>query len=80
MNWPTFALNGGTMSTSDEPGLDWSCEAGIGVDDTGFAPVIIKCGKPARLRGIAALCDDCWARIQAKWRAQEAARNNGGMA
>lgn len=36
----------------------WTCEAGVGVDRTGHAPRIVLCGKPAKLHGWAALCDE----------------------
>lgn len=42
---------------------EYRCEAGVDVDSSGFAPVIMKCGKPAKLYGMAALCDDCAPKI-----------------
>lgn len=42
---------------------EYRCEAGVDVDYSGFAPVVKLCGKPAKLYGIAALCEDCAAVI-----------------
>lgn len=36
---------------------EYACEAGT-VDYSKGSPHIIKCGKPAKLYGIAALCDE----------------------
>lgn len=36
---------------------EWKCEAGVDVDRSGHAPRIILCRKPAKIRGMAALCD-----------------------
>lgn len=58
---------------------EWRCEAGIDVDYSGFAPVIGMCGKPAKLRGLAALCDECWEKIRAKWLREAAEKNRAAL-
>lgn len=42
---------------------EYRCEAGVDVDYSGFAPLIRTCGKPAKLYGMAALCDECAPKI-----------------
>lgn len=38
---------------------EYRCEAIIGWETWAGAPVGIKCHKPAKLYGVAALCEDC---------------------
>lgn len=42
---------------------EYTCEAVVAYDTT-IHPRLIKCGKPAKLRGIAAVCDTCWEAMQ----------------
>ena len=37
---------------------EWTCEASVGVEYSGIAPIVILCCKPAKLYGWAALCDE----------------------
>ena len=44
------------------------CEAVIDVQDSSLGPHLIKCGKPAKIYGMAALCDDCAPKILERWK------------
>lgn len=42
---------------------EYTCEAVVAYDQTRDIR-LIKCGRPAKLRGIAAVCDTCWEAMQ----------------
>jgi hypothetical protein len=49
------------MGTDNE---QYTCEAVVSETTVSGKPTLVKCGKPARLRGIATVCDECWKRIR----------------
>lgn len=44
--------------------MDLTCEVVVGRGGDDLGPRLLRCDKPARLRAMKIVCDDCWPKIE----------------